>query len=140
MILFPNILPIFISPKITKYFYLNLNFRLATAKGICEMINKGMLLLLKSFIEIFVLVFFKIIKNINKALLYTLNMVVNMNEEEEKLKIAFMSYFNHFINNATKVIESSNVDKPTKQIYKSFLADLVENVQEFFALQEKYSL
>jgi len=73
-------------------------------------------------------------------LLSTLNMVINMNEEEEKLKIAFMSYFNHFINNATKVIENSNVDKPTKQIYKSFLLDLVEDVQEFLALQEKYSL
>jgi len=68
-------------------------------------------------------------------------MAINLNEEEEeKLKIAFMSYFNHFINNATKVIESSNADKSTKQIYKSFLADLVEDVQEFFALQEKYSL
>jgi len=59
-------------------------------------------------------------------------MVINMNvEENEKLKIAFMSYFNHFIDNTIKIIDNSNADKPTKDSYRRLLSYMIDDVEEF---------
>ena len=67
-----------------------------------------------------------------------LNIVVKMNEEEnEKLKIAFMSYFNHFIDNTIKIIDNSNADKLTKDSYRRLLSYMIDDVEEFLIFETK---
>ena len=67
-----------------------------------------------------------------------INIVINMNEEEnEKLKIAFMSYFNHFIDNTIKIIDNSNADKPTKDSYRRLLSYMIDDVEEFLIFETK---
>jgi len=65
-------------------------------------------------------------------------MVISMYEEEnEKLKIAFMSYFNHFIDNTIKIIDNSNADKPTKNNYRRLLSYMIDDVEEFLIFETK---
>ena len=55
-----------------------------------------------------------------------------MNEEEnERLKNTFMTYFNYFVYNASLAIRSSNADKNVKERYNRLLSDIINDVYEF---------
>jgi len=52
-------------------------------------------------------------------------------EENERLKNTFMTYFNYFVYNTSLAIRSSNADKNVKDRYNRLLSDIINDVYEF---------